>query len=141
MFGQRIARNQIEFSRIFGTLEMHPIKATTSEEYPELFELVNGDDKDELVMASYHGEKIVGRLDWHVDLQYTGRPNHGAVLTAVEVAAEDGLRFSVANAFFRSLGVGAYLGWLVILAMMCVMGTTMRRNLAPAAFLIQALAS
>lgn len=83
--------NQIEFSRIFGELEMHPIKATTSAEYPELFELVNGDEKDELVVASYHGEKIVGRLDWHVDLQYTGRTNHGAVLTAVEVAAEDGL--------------------------------------------------
>lgn len=83
--------NQIEFSRIFGPLELHPIKATTSAQYPELFELVNGDEKDELVQASYHGEKIVGRLDWHVDLQYTGRPNHGAVLTAVEVAAEDGL--------------------------------------------------
>ena len=34
---------------------------------------------------------------------------------ADDVAAADGLRFSVANAFFRSLGVGAYLGWLVIL--------------------------
>ena len=83
--------NQIAFSRVFGELEMHPIKATTSSEHPELFELVNGDEKDEIVSASYHGEKIVGRLDWHVDLQYTGRPNHGAVLTAVEVAAEDGL--------------------------------------------------
>ncbi len=82
---------QIEFSRIFGPLEMHPLKVTTSERHPELFELVNGDDKDELVQATYHGEKIVGRLDWHVDLQYTGRPNHGAVLTAVEVAAEGGL--------------------------------------------------
>jgi taurine dioxygenase len=83
--------NQIEFSRVFGALEMHPLKVTTSDEYPELFELVNGGDRDEFISATYHGEKIVGRLDWHVDLQYTARTNHGAVLTAVEVAAEDGL--------------------------------------------------
>ena len=82
---------QIEFSRIFGPLEMHPLKTTTSEDYPELFVLENGGDKDKFFTAYYQGEKIVGRLDWHMDLHYTARPNHGALLRAVVVAEEDGL--------------------------------------------------
>lgn len=83
--------SQIRFSKLFGTLALHPLKATRSEKHPELFELVNSSDKDGFVTASYNGETIVGRLDWHIDLHYTGCPNHGAVLTAVEVANEDGL--------------------------------------------------
>lgn len=83
--------SQIRFSRLFGPLELHPLKATRSDKYPELFELVNNSDKDKFNTATYKGETIVGRLDWHIDLHYTGRPNHGAVLTAVEVAKEDGL--------------------------------------------------
>lgn len=82
---------QIEFSRIFGPLELHPLKATTSDEYPELFVLENGGDKDKFSTAYYDGEKVVGRLDWHIDLHYTGRPNHGALLRALVVAEEDGL--------------------------------------------------
>ncbi|MFT5483436.1 MAG: taurine dioxygenase [Halieaceae bacterium] len=82
---------QIEFSRIFGPLEMHPLKANTSEEYPELFVLENGGDKDKFFTGFYQGEEIVGRLDWHMDLHYTARPNHGALLRAVVVAEEDGL--------------------------------------------------
>jgi len=84
-------KNQIEFSRLFGSLEMHPLKVTTSDEFPELFVLSNAEEKDKYNTAFYHGEEITGRLDWHIDLHYTGKPNHGAVLTAVEVAAEDGL--------------------------------------------------
>lgn len=83
--------NQIEFSRIFGPLENHPLKTETSEEFPELFVLENGGDKDKFFTAFYGGEEIVGRLDWHMDLHYTGRPNHGALLRAVVVAEEDGL--------------------------------------------------
>ena len=82
--------HQIRFSRIFGPLALHPLKTKTSEQYPELFVLENGDEKDKSMAAYYHGEAIVGRLDWHIDLHYTGCPNHGAVLTAVEVAKEDG---------------------------------------------------
>lgn len=85
------AEKQIEFSRVFGPLEMHPLKATTSEAYPELFVLENGGEKDRFFTASYNGEEIVGRLDWHIDLHYTGRPNHGALLRAVVVPENDGL--------------------------------------------------
>lgn len=82
---------QIAFSRIFGPLELHPLKATTSEAYPELFVLENGGENDRFFTASYDGEEIVGRLDWHIDLHYTGRPNHGALLRAVVVPENDGL--------------------------------------------------
>ena len=82
---------QIEFSRIFGSLEMHPLEVTRSGEYPELFVLENGGDKDAFNTAFYDGEAIVGRLDWHKDLHYTARTNHGAVLRAVKIAGEGGL--------------------------------------------------
>lgn len=82
---------QIEFSRIFGSLELHPLKVTQNDEHPELFELKNGGPMDKFQTAFYNGKEIVGRLDWHMDLHYTARPNHGALLRAVVVAEEDGL--------------------------------------------------
>ena len=83
--------NQIAFSRIFGELETHPLKATTSEQYPELFMLVNDPEKEKFMIATYRGEQVAGRLDWHMDLHYTGKPNHGALLRAVVCAEQDGL--------------------------------------------------
>lgn len=82
---------QIEFSRLFGPLAMHPLKVNTSDEHPELFVLTNEPGKDQYATAYYHGEALVNRLDWHMDLHYTGRPNHGAVLRAVVCASERGL--------------------------------------------------
>ena len=82
---------QIAFSGIFGPLEMHPIKATTAEDYPELFTLANTPEQEKHLTASYRGKDIVSRLDWHMDLHYTGKPNRGAVLRAVVCAKEDGL--------------------------------------------------
>lgn len=80
----------IEFSQIFGSLELHPLKVKQNVEYPELFELKNGGPMDKFQTGFYHDEEIVGRLDWHMDLHYTACPNHGALLRAV-VAEEDGL--------------------------------------------------
>lgn len=82
---------QIAFSRHFGPLEMHPLKAATSAEYPELFTLENDAEKDRYNLAYYHGREIVGRLDWHIDLHYTGKPNRGALLRAVVCATDDGM--------------------------------------------------
>ncbi len=82
---------QIAFSRIFGSLEKHPLEVTRSVEYPELFVLENGGESDAFQTAYYGGEAIVGRLDWHRDLNYTSRPNHGAVLRAVRIADGGGL--------------------------------------------------
>jgi taurine dioxygenase len=83
--------NQIAFSRIFGELAMHPLKATTSQEYPELFMLANDPAQEKFMTANYRGQERVGKLDWHMDLHYTGKPNRGALLRAVVCASEDGL--------------------------------------------------
>ena len=83
--------NQIAFSRTFGELEMHPLAATTSHEYPELFTLVNEPEKEKFMTARYKGRDIVSKLDWHIDLHYTGKPNRGALLRAVVCAEEDGM--------------------------------------------------
>ena len=82
---------QIEFSRMFGPLAMHPLKATTSEEFPELFVLENGGEKDHFATAYYQGQAMVNKLDWHMDLHYTGKPNHGALIVAKILPDEDGL--------------------------------------------------
>lgn len=82
---------QIAFSRLFGELERHPIEETRSLEHPELFTLASSPEHEQYLTAYYHGEPRVSRLDWHMDLHYTGRPNRGAVLTAVVCAEEDGL--------------------------------------------------
>jgi taurine dioxygenase len=70
---------------------MHPLAATTSREYPELFVLVNEPEKEKFMTARYGGRDLVNRLDWHMDLHYTGRPNRGALLTGVVCARRDGL--------------------------------------------------
>jgi taurine dioxygenase len=70
---------------------LHPLKATRSEANPELFVLENGGENDRFQTAIYKGEAIVGRLDWHIDLHYTGRPNRGALLRAIELPSSDGL--------------------------------------------------
>ena len=90
--GQQVTpENQIAFSRVFGELAMHPLAATTSQEYPELFMLVNEPEKEKFMTARYKGRDIVGKLDWHMDLHYTGKPNRGALLRGVVCAREDGL--------------------------------------------------
>lgn len=90
--GQDISPDeQIEFSRIFGPLEKHPLAVQRNAEYPELFQLENGGEADAHQTAFYDGKPIVGRLDWHMDLHYTGRPNHGALLRAVTLPDADGM--------------------------------------------------
>jgi len=90
--GQNITpEKQIAFSRNFGPLETHPLKVHTAADYPELFTLENDADKDRYNLAYYHGREVVGRLDWHIDLHYTGRPNRGALLRAVVCATDDGM--------------------------------------------------
>tara|TARA_B100001540_G_C15693558_1_gene590434 strand:- start:70 stop:993 length:924 start_codon:yes stop_codon:yes gene_type:complete len=82
---------QIAFSRLFGELEIHPISETRSEDYPELFMLVNDPQKEQFMTATYNGRQMAGRLDWHMDLHYTGKPNRGALLRGVVCAEEDGM--------------------------------------------------
>lgn len=91
--GQDItAEKQIEFSAMFGELERHPLEAKISSEYPALFVLESGTDskRDEIETSYWDGVPLVGRLDWHMDLHYTGKPNRGALIRAVTVAEEGG---------------------------------------------------
>lgn len=91
--GQDIdAKKQIEFSAIFGPLERHPLEVKMDQEHPELFVLESGTQpaRDSADTSFWDGEPIVGRLDWHMDLHYTGKPNRGALIRAVTVAEQDG---------------------------------------------------
>lgn len=90
--GQQLQpQQQIDFSRNFGELEMHPLAATTHREYPELFTLVNDPARTKFSTATYHGQTLIGRIDWHMDLHYTGVPNRGALMRCEVVASEGGL--------------------------------------------------
>lgn len=80
---------QIEFSRIFGQLEAHPLKTIRADKYPELMEL-NSDDTRTNPVAYWGGKAVIGRLPWHKDLIYTAKPNHGAILRAVLIPDNDG---------------------------------------------------
>ena len=83
--------SQIEFSRAFGELEAHPLGDTIrSSDHEELMVLDNRDESQAYV-SYYDGRPLAGRLFWHSDLIYTGAPNQGAVLRAVEIPEEDGL--------------------------------------------------
>jgi taurine dioxygenase len=83
--------SQIAFSRGFGELEAHPLgKTVRSSEHEELLVLDNRDETQAYV-SYYDGRPLAGRLFWHSDLIYTGAPNQGAVLRAVEIPEEDGL--------------------------------------------------
>ena len=85
----RTVAEQIRFSRTFGELEIHPLERIRHKDYPELIEL-NSADEQTNPTASWDGEDWIGRLGWHTDLIYSGKPNLGAVLRAVILPAHDG---------------------------------------------------
>lgn len=85
----RTVAEQIRFSRTFGELEIHPLERIRHKDYPELIEL-NSADEQTNPTSSWDGEDWIGRLGWHTDLIYSGKPNLGAVLRAVILPANDG---------------------------------------------------
>ena len=74
---------QLQLSRCFGELEIHPIEDLRVEGYPELIQLTNKGNYTE-PLFSYDGIPTVGRIPWHIDLIYTPSLNRGAVLRMVE---------------------------------------------------------
>jgi taurine dioxygenase len=80
---------QIAFSRVFGDLEAHPLKAIRSHDYPELMELKASDELRN-PLAYFDDVPIIGRLGWHKDLIYTPSPNRGALLRAVILPPYEG---------------------------------------------------
>lgn len=80
---------QLELSRCFGELEIHPIEGLRVKGYPELIQLTNKGNYTE-PLFSYDGEPTVGRIPWHIDLIYTPSLNRGALLRMVEKPAKRG---------------------------------------------------
>ena len=88
--GQSIGpEEQVAFSRVFGELEAHPLKAIRSNTFKEIIELKASDELRN-PLAYYNDEPIVGRLGWHKDLIYTPTPNRGALLKAVVLPPYEG---------------------------------------------------
>lgn len=81
--------SQIAFSRLFGELEAHPLETIRSKGYPELMELDSLDNRTNPA-SQWDGETVIGRLGWHTDLIYAGKPNRGAILRAVKIPEHDG---------------------------------------------------
>ncbi|MFT5033258.1 MAG: taurine dioxygenase [Bermanella sp.] len=82
-------QNQIRFSRLFGELEAHPLESLRNGEFPELMELSSEDTRTS-PQSVWDGEEWIGRLGWHKDLIYAGKPNRGAILRAVHLPEHDG---------------------------------------------------
>jgi taurine dioxygenase len=80
---------QLNLSRVFGELEVHPIENIRLENYPELIWLAN---KDATSAPLYYYDDIptVSRIPWHSDLVYTTTPNRGALLRMVDMPAQGG---------------------------------------------------
>jgi taurine dioxygenase len=84
---------QLNLSRCFGTLEVHPVKSLVSEsKYPELMVL---ESTAQSKLSVYYREAepqkpFVGFIPWHSDLVFTTQPNHGAILRSVKNPAQGG---------------------------------------------------
>jgi len=76
----------IEFSRIFGGLDLHPLKQVRLEGHPEIIALSN---KGQSIQAGEEDD-VIGKIPWHSDLMFVVRPSRGALLYAKAVPEEGG---------------------------------------------------
>jgi len=79
---------QIALSRVFGDLEVHPVKELVNLETPELIDLLSDQEKEGLFEVD--GTPSISYLPWHSDLIFTDTINHGGVLTAKKIASWGG---------------------------------------------------
>jgi taurine dioxygenase len=75
----------IEFSRRFGTLEIHPSRKHILKDYPEILLLTNRRDEDGNYVSLRDGGTV-----WHSDLSYMARPSLGSLLYSLDVPADGG---------------------------------------------------
>lgn len=88
--GQDLSKQQqVAFSRIFGTLAIHPLAHQLDPEAPELIVLDSHGRDGNIVPEDPEG--IVGRIDWHTDLGYVTKPNYAGLLHGRILSAEGGL--------------------------------------------------
>jgi taurine dioxygenase len=74
---------QLELSRCFGELEVHPVESIRLEGHPEIINL-SSKGPEEPIVHYFDGQAIAGRIPWHTDMIYTPRPCRGALLRMVE---------------------------------------------------------
>ncbi|RYD42357.1 MAG: TauD/TfdA family dioxygenase [Verrucomicrobiaceae bacterium] len=79
---------QIELSKVFGPLEVHPLRSTLSEEYPELGRIKQ--DPEDVHICRIGDSQRAGFLPWHKDLIYVDRINHGGILRAIQMPESGG---------------------------------------------------
>lgn len=82
VFPDQVLSNEqhIEFSRRFGTLEVHPSRKHNVEDYPELLLLTNRKDAAGNYVSLRDGGSI-----WHSDLSYMAEPSRCSLLYAIDV--------------------------------------------------------
>jgi taurine dioxygenase len=80
---------QLELSRCFGDLEVHPIESIRLEGNDEIINLSNKGDRQQM-LHYFDGQPITGRIPWHTDMIYTTTPNRGALLRMVEKPEQGG---------------------------------------------------
>ncbi len=84
--GQLLSNQQhIEFSRRFGTLEVHPSRKYILPDFPEILLLTNRRD----AAGNYVSLRDGGTV-WHSDLSYMRYPSMGSLLYAVDVPETGG---------------------------------------------------
>ena len=79
---------QVDLSRVFGELAIHPIPELVAKEAPELITLVS--DQNSEGLFEIDGKPSVAFLPWHSDLIFVDKINHGGVLTARQIASWGG---------------------------------------------------
>lgn len=81
-------RFQIDLSRIFGALEVHPIPELVTAGTPELITLTSDQNREGLFEVD--GQQSIAFLPWHSDLIFTDHINHGGILTARQISSWGG---------------------------------------------------
>lgn len=88
--GQDLSKQQqVEFSRVFGKLAIHPLAHQVDSEVPELLVLDSHGKSGDLVPEN--PEEISAAIDWHTDLAYVTKPNYAGLLHGKILPPEDGL--------------------------------------------------
>ena len=87
VFPDQVLTNEqhIEFSRRFGTLEVHPSRKHNVKDNPELLLLTNRKDAAGNYVSLRDGGSI-----WHSDLSYMAEPSRCSLLYAIDVPVDGG---------------------------------------------------
>lgn len=78
----------VEFTRVFGEPDIHPMESIRMDGAPEMIELKV--DLTGQVRNDDDGDRVIADIAWHADLTYVEKPSRGALLCAVDVPPTGG---------------------------------------------------